>query len=202
MMPRALFAVAALVSSMVLPGCASDPVTRYYVLAASAPSPARAAEKPVSVVIRDVKLPHYLERSQIVTRGSENRLLMADYELWAGDLRQDMTRVLAENLARLLPSDRVVAAPHTMKLQPDVRLELEVLRFERDALGKVELSARWWITRGTDGTLLASPAATLSGAPLGSNAPYEAVVASMSAVYAELAREIARSIQARSITGS
>lgn len=202
MMSRALFAVAALVSSMALPGCASDPVTRYYVLAASAPLPARAAEKAVAVVIRDVKLPQYLERVQIVTRGSENRLLMADYELWAGELRQDMTRVLAENLARLLPSDRVVAAPHTLKLQPDVRLELEVLRFERDALGKVELSARWWITRGTDGTVLASQGATLSGPPLGSNAPYEAIVASMSAVYSELAREIARSIQARSATGS
>ena len=203
MMPRALFAVAALVSSVVsLSGCASDPVTRYYVLAASAPSAARAAEKPVAVVIRDVRLPQYLERSQIVTRGSESRLLMADYELWAGDLRQDMTRVLAENLARLLPSDRVVAAPHTLKLQPDVRLELEVLRFERDALGKVELSARWWITRGTDGALLASPGATLSGTPLGANASYDAVVASMSAVYAQLAQEIARSIHARGAAGS
>ncbi|MCX7158663.1 MAG: ABC-type transport auxiliary lipoprotein family protein, partial [Proteobacteria bacterium] len=110
--------------------------------------------------------------------------------------------VLAENLARLLPSDRVVAAPHTLKLQPDVRLELEVLRFERDALGKVELSARWWITRGTDGALLASPGATVSGTPLGANASYEAVVASMSAVYAQLAQEIARSIQARGSAGS
>jgi uncharacterized lipoprotein YmbA len=184
-----------------LAGCASDPVTRYYVLSAVAPAQAAGAS-PVSVVIKDVRLPQYLERVQIVTRGSENRLLMADYELWAGDLRQDMTRVLAENLTRLLATDRVVAAPHTLKLQPDVRVELEVLRFERDAGGKVELTARWWLTRGTDGALLASPGITLLGSPLAAGAPYEVVVASMSAVYAQLAQEIARGIQSRGAGGS
>jgi len=184
-----------------LSGCASDPVTRYYVLSAVAPAQAAGAN-PVSVVIKDVRLPQYLDRVQIVTRGSENRLLMADYELWAGELRQDMTRVLAENLARLLATDRIVAAPHTLKLQPDVRVELEVLRFERDAGGKVELAARWWLTRGADGVLLASPAITLVGAPLAAGAPYEMLVASMSAVYAQLAQEIARGIQSRGAGGS
>jgi uncharacterized lipoprotein YmbA len=201
MMPRALIAAAALA---MLSGCASDPVTRYYVLAATAPTAAAAmaGSRPVAVVIKDLRLPQYLERAQIVTRGGENRLLMADYELWAGDLRQDMTRVLTENLARLLASDRVVAAPHTLKLQPDVRVELEVLRFERDASGKVELAARWWLTRGMDGALLASPGVNLAGLPMAVNAPYEAVVASMSAVYAQLAQEIARSIQSRGEAGS
>jgi hypothetical protein len=127
---------------------------------------------------------------------------MADYELWAGDLHQDMTRVLAENLARLLASDSVVSAPHTLKLTPDVRVEVEVLRFERDAAGKVGLAARWWLTRGSDATLLASPSVTLAGAPLGATAPYEAVVASMSEVYGELAREIARSIRAKGAGGT
>lgn len=204
MMPRAHVAAAVLASSLaLLAGCASDPATRYYVLAATAPaSPQAPAAKAIAVVIKDVRLPQYLERAQIVTRGSDHRLLMADYELWAGDLHQDMTRVLAENLARLLASDRVVSAPHTLKLTPDVRVEVEVLRFERDAAGKVELAARWWLTRGSDATLLASPSVTLAGAPLGATAPYEAVVASMSEVYGELAREIARSIQAKGAGGS
>ncbi len=195
MTPRATLAATAAALAL-LTGCASDPVTRYYVLAPTASAPAAKAAE-VSVVIKDVRLPQYLERPQIVTRGSDYRLVMADYELWAGDLRQDMTRVLAENLARLLESDRVVAAPHMLKLQPDVRVEVEIQRFERDPGGKVELAARWWLTRGLDGALLASPATTLAGTPLPAGAPFEAVVASMSAVYGDLAREIARSIQAR-----
>jgi uncharacterized lipoprotein YmbA len=194
MTARASLAAAAATLAL-LSGCASDPATRYYVLAPTVPA---SAAKPaaVSVVIKDVRLPQYLERPQIVTRGGDYRLVLADYELWAGDLRQDMTRVLAENLARLLESDRVLAAPHTFKLQPDVRVEVEVLRFERDPGGKVELAARWWLTRGSDATLLAGKDALIAGTPLAAGAPFEAVVASMSAVYGELAREIARSIQA------
>ena len=196
MTPRAFLAVAA-AAAVLASGCASDPVTRYYVLAASAAAPASADAVGVAVVIKDVRLPQYLERPQIVTRGSDHRLLMADYELWAGDLRQDLTRVLAENLSRLLGSDRVVAAPHTLRVQPDVRVEVEIQRFERSAAGRVELAARWWLTRGSDGALLASPGVTIPGAPLAPGAPYEAVVASMSGVYGELAGEIARSIRAR-----
>ena len=40
-----------------LSGCASDPVTRYYVLSAVAPAQAAGAN-PVSVVIKDVRLPN------------------------------------------------------------------------------------------------------------------------------------------------
>jgi uncharacterized lipoprotein YmbA len=196
-------ALAAAATILLASACASDPVTRYYVLAPVAAVPALTANpKPVSVVIKDVRLPQYLERAQIVTRGSENRLLMADYELWAGDLRQDMLRVLSENLGRLLGTDRVVTAPHTLKSPPDVRVEVEVLRFERDPAGKVELAARWWLTRGSDGQLLASPAVTLSGAPLGAGVAYEAIVASMSSLYAQLAQEIARSVQSRGAGGA
>lgn len=186
---------------LLVTGCASDPVTRYYALVASAPASAPAA-KPLAVVIRDLRLPQYLERNQIVTRASDHRLVMADYDVWAGDLRQDMTRALTENLARLLGSDRVVAAPHTLRLQPDLRVEVEVQRFERDAGGKVQLAARWWLTRGSDGALLASPAITLAGTPVAAAAGYEAVVASMGSVYAELAQEIARSIRAQGAGGS
>jgi uncharacterized lipoprotein YmbA len=186
---------------LLVAGCASDPVTRYYALVPTAPAAALAA-KPVAVVIRDLRLPQYLERTQIVTRASDHRLVMADYDLWAGDLRQDMTRALTENLSRLLGSDRVVAAPHTLRLQPDVRVEVEVQRFERDAGGKVQLAARWWLTRGSDGALMASPAITLAGDPVAATAGFEAVVASMGAVYGELAREIARSIRAQGAGGS
>ncbi len=191
-------AAACVAAALLLAGCASDPVTRYYLLAPAAQPQAGAAKgEGPSVVVREVQLPQYLERTQIVTRGSDHRVLMADYDLWAGDLRQDMTRVLAENLSRLLGSDRVVAAPHTLRQPPDVRVEVEVQRFERVAGGTVELAARWRLTRGSDGALLAGQAVALAGAPLANDANYEAVVASMSAVYAELARAIARGIPAR-----
>lgn len=208
MTPRAPL-IAAVASLALLCGCSSAPATRYYVLSPTAQMPAHRAQAlvdreaaAVAVVIKDVRLPQYLDRSQIVTRGSDHRLQIAEYEQWAGNLREDMTRVLAENLGRLLESDRVVAAPHNLRLQPDYRVEVEVLRFEREPGGRVGLSARWWLTRGSDASLLASPAETLFGAPLGEGASFEAMVASMSAVYGELAQAIARGIRARSAGGS
>ncbi|MGQ0652024.1 MAG: PqiC family protein, partial [Betaproteobacteria bacterium] len=121
---------------------------------------------------------------------------VSDHEQWGGNLRQDMTRVLAENLGRLLGSDRVVAAPHAVRTQPDFRVDVEVMRFERAPDGRVRLVARWWLSRG-DGTLLASPSAELAGGAPGEAGSFDALVASMSAVYNELAVAIAQAIRAR-----
>jgi hypothetical protein len=112
-----------------------------------------------------------------------------------------MIRILAENLGRLLPNDRVIAAPHPVPLQPDYRLALEVQRFERDADGRVQLTARWWLTRGADLAPLASPAATFTGGAIGDSS-VDALVQSMSTVYGELAQAIARSLPPREAAGS
>lgn len=203
MMPRAR-RIAATAMAAVLCGCSSTPVTRSYVLSATVAAPAVAGTSaaPVTVVIRNLALPQYLDRSQIVIRGGGHRIQIVENELWAGNLRQDMTRVLVENLGKLLASDRVVAAPYSVLLQPDYRVEVEVLRFERGSDARVALVARWWLTRGSDGMLLASPSETFFGSPLVADAPYEALVASMSAVYGELAQAIARGIRAAGTGGA
>jgi uncharacterized lipoprotein YmbA len=185
-----------LLLTFVLAGCgSSSSPTRYYVLTpleAAAP----AEKRDIAVLVSGVRLPQYLDRPQIVTRGGDNRLQVSDHEQWAGNLRQDMTRVLAENLGRLLGSERVVAAPHTVRAQPDFRVDVEVLRFERAPDGRVRLAAKWWLSRG-DGTVLASPSAEVAGSALGEAGSFDALVASMSAVYNELAMTIAQAIRAR-----
>lgn len=196
-------------ASLVLPaGCSSGPATRLYTLAAvaeappaGAKDPAPGAARPVTLVISDLRLPQYLDRPQIVTRGSDNRLRITEHQQWGGNLRDDMTRVLTENLGRQLPGDRVLAAPTHIALQPDYRIEVEVRRFEREANGPVKLAARWWISRGSDGVLLASPEASFTGPSVDADA-YEALVGSMSAVFGDLAQAIAHSIRARAAGGS
>lgn len=201
--PALLFFITA--AALLLGGCGSTPATRYYLIAPTAAAPAPAAATPVSVVVRDVRLPAYLDRQQIVTRGSEHRLQVADHDKWASDLRQDLMRVLAENLGRLLASDRVIAAPHRLRQPPDYRVDVEVLRFERGPEGRVELAARWSLARGDDGTVLAERmvflAETLAGAPLGDAASFEALVAAMSRVYGEMAQPIADLIRTQGAGG-
>jgi uncharacterized protein len=187
---------AILLFAVALTGCGSSSApTRYYVLTPLA-SAAPADKRDVAVVVSGVRLPQYLDRPQMVTRGGDNRLQVADFDQWGGNLRQDMTRVLAENLGRLLGSDRVVTAPHALRAAPDFRVEVEVLRFERAPDGRVRLAAKWWLSRG-DGSLLASPGAELAGDTLSETGGTDALVASMSAVYNELAVAIAQAIRAR-----
>ena len=101
---------------------------------------------------------------------------------------------MAENLSLLLGSDAVVAAPHALRMRPDYRVEIEVLRFERAGDARVHLAAKWWLQRGADGSPLASPTTALASEPLPEAASVELTVAAMSGVYGELSRVIAQAV--------
>lgn len=205
--------VSALVVGSLLGGCITPgPATRFYLLTPAAEAvpaqtlrqasaPDRAAQ-PLTVVITDIRLPMYLDRPQIVTRDSNNRLEFSEIDQWGGHLREDLGRVLAINLGRVLAGDRVVAAPHAATVPPDYRVEVDILAFERQPGGRVTLSAQWSITRGSDGKLHAGSAGIFSGEALGDSAAYDKLVGSMSAVYGELARAIARGIRPHTAAGS
>ncbi|MBK7685649.1 MAG: membrane integrity-associated transporter subunit PqiC [Rhodocyclaceae bacterium] len=193
---RSLLALALLA----LTACSSTPTTHFYVLSGmshvQSASPQNA--KQVSVVIREVRLPQYLERPQIITRGGDNRIQLADDAQWAGNLQQDMTRVLTENLGQLLNSELVFSAPHNGPIKPDFRVDVEILRFEQGVDGRVTLSARWWLIRGGDNALVEAPSITLNGSAIGERSR-DALVASMSKLYGELAQLIAHSINKNSV---
>lgn len=194
-MPRFAIAVVALVLAMPLAtGCASSPPVRFYVLTPLAGTAPAARTPGPGVVVAAVRLPEYLERPQLVTRSGDNRLHLEEYHQWGGNLAKDLTRVMAENLSLLLASDAVVAAPHTLRMRPDYRVEIEVLRFERAGDARVHLAAKWWLQRGPDGTPLASPTTVLASEPLPEGASAELTVASMSGLYGELSRAIAQAI--------
>jgi len=204
MRARSPLVAAAIGSLALLAACSSAPATRLYTLAAVAEVPAakpQPAGKPLTLVVTDVRLPQYLDRSQIVTRGGDHRLRIAEFDQWGGNLRDEMMRVLAENLGRLLPGSRVIAAPSPVPLQPDYRLALDLHRFELDADGRVRLAGRWWLTRGSDGAAVAAEDVSFAGAAVGSSS-YDAVVGAMSAVYGELARSVARGLPAPEARGS
>jgi uncharacterized lipoprotein YmbA len=190
----AIAAAAAALAVALAAGCASVPPTRFYVVTPLAvPGPVTRAPGP-GVVVAAVRLPEYLERPQLVTRSGDNRLQMEEFHQWGGNLAKDLTRVMAENLSLLLGSDAVVAAPHTLRMRPDFRIEVEVLRFERAGDGRVHLTAKWWLQRGADGSPLASPTTTLASEPLPEEASAELTVAAMSGVYGELSRVIAQAV--------
>lgn len=195
MMRKIRSAFASLIAILCLAGClGSAPSTRMYQLESVANrAGAEVPAKQVTIIVREIGLPKYLDRPQIVTRDAGHRIQLAEFDHWAGDLREDLTHILAENLGRLLRSERVFASPLNVAIQPDFRLNVEILRFERDAGGRVQLVARWYLSQSNGANVLASHEATFSGAVVAEG--YPELIAVMSAVYGDLARAIADTVR-------
>lgn len=187
----------AAVAALLLGGCLPQgPATRFYLLTPEVAAPAgEPTVKPLTVLIREVRVPRYLDRREIVTRDEGNGLEVAETEHWGGDFRDDLARVLAVNLGRLLPGARVLVAPYPASGTPDRRIEVDIRAFERQPGGRVGLSAQWWIVRGGDGAPLTSGDRSFGGAPLAA-ADTDGIVRAMSALYGELAQAIARDLRA------
>jgi uncharacterized lipoprotein YmbA len=166
-------------------------VPREYVLVAMDAPAAHAAPLDVTVAIGPVELPGYLQRPQIVTRESGNRLASSDRNRWGESLEEGVTRVLAEDVALLVPTDRVVAFPWRGTARSDYRVPVLVERFERDPDGVVRLVARWAIVHRDEPPR--ARRSSLSERVEGSD-PADTVDA-MSRTVARLAREIAAEIR-------
>ena len=98
-MARKRFLEMAMVLAMLLlAACGTSEPSRLYTLSAlpdrsEGAAVARAATPAVGV--GPVTLPQYLDRPQIVERTGPNRLEIAEFDRWAGDLKKNLEQVLA-----------------------------------------------------------------------------------------------------------
>jgi len=174
-----------------LTSCAgsADP-TRFYVLgpvAMQAPTRPASGGPDLRVGIRSVELPRYLERPQIVTRASANRLELAEFHQWGAPLRLTVPTLLAENLVRLLPSEQVQVFPWARAFAPDAQVLVEVSRLEGSIGGESVLAARWRIL-GRTGDEIGGGTSSFTEA---SGGDYESLVAAQSRLFGSLSRDIA-----------
>jgi uncharacterized protein len=180
-------------------GCVSsgDP-TRFYVLNPMDPGPTvlkgEPSKAPLSLEISALRLPQYLERPQIVTRASPSRLDLAEFHQWGGNLRKDMLRVMAKNLSQFLATPHISISPHSPQVPPDFRLEMEVMKFERDPGGKVRLSIQWSLTAARDAKLLSAQITELESPSVTLGPDMEPTVTAMGLLWGELSRIIAEAV--------
>lgn len=172
-------------------GCAGSPPTRFYVLTpvvgtetSHSPMPSKTG---IAVGIRRVALPNYLDRPQIVTRSGPNMLDLAEFDRWAAPLGDTFPRMLAENLAIVIPTDRVTVFPWPKSAEPDYEVTVEVTQFEGRLGDDCSLVARWSIFGGENKTLLTTGKSNLRE-PAGGN--YETLVATKSRLIGALSRDI------------
>lgn len=180
-----------------LSGCigGASPGIKFYILNPVDGQPLQGAEADVThVEVTAVRLPQYLERPQIVTRTDDNRIDLSEYNQWGGNLRKNMTRTLSINLSRLLNTSNITVIPYRGIAKPDYRIEIDVLKFEKDHDQKVRLSAHWRITSGTAEEIIATRISELESAAVDGTANYESTVKAMTELYGKLSEIIAKTI--------
>src|SRR5918999_6548000 len=127
-------------------GCASQP-SRFYLLSAlpgtEMSTPVASGQPGLTIGVGPVVLPRYLDRPQIATRTSAYELKLAEFERWAEPLDTNFTRVVAENLAALIPSARVTPFPWPRATPPDYQALVEVTHFLSHMGGESLLIADW-----------------------------------------------------------
>jgi uncharacterized lipoprotein YmbA len=184
------------VVTLLLTGCLGPGTTRstrLFVLNASvSPAATNGGTTDLRLGIGRIVLPEFLNRPQIVTRPSANRLSMADFSQWAEPLEKGIPRVLSENLVRLMGTDQVFVYPWPTQMQIDLMLEIAITRFEGDADGAVSLGARWRLVRPDGSEVFALQGS--SYADSAADRSSEELVAAMSRTLASLSRDIAAAI--------
>jgi len=194
---KPLTVIVSLVGLFLLASCGSSTPSRFYVLTPLAAGKPTHAPDGLAIGVGPVVIPQYLDRPQLVTRSSDNRLDVGETDQWGGRLNDNVTRVLAENLSGLLQTDRVSIYPWTDATAVGLQVTADIVEFERNAGGAVTLSAFWNITDVANAKIVATRRSTIvKNVETKGTESYDATVAAMSAALADLSQEIAAQIKA------
>ena len=179
-------------------GCASSPASRFYTLSSlSGPVKAKAEQslsQGPTIGVGPIRFPDYLDRPGIVTRSSGNTIEIAEFDLWAGSLKDDFIRVLAEDLSILLETEKMVLYPYIGVVPIDFRIGMNLNRFEGAPGDRVVLGATWVVLQGPDKKEGIVQKSEITEPVSGSD--YQSLVAAQSRAVEKLGREIAKAIQA------
>jgi len=181
---------------MGLAGClGTSPRPVYYTLSpieSPASSQLVGASDRLTVGIGPIKFPDELNRSSIVTRSGRNRLEVNEFHRWGGSLEKNVTRVIEENLALLLKTDRVMARPWERYFQPDIRIALDFRQFDGRLGEYATINATWMLISPEEDAPLIVRRTIIQETARGDG--YDALVDAQSRALAGLCRAIARGL--------
>ena len=187
-------AVVVIVLASTLAACGSSPTVKFYTLSPSGASAAGGGSE-LSVAVGPATLPPALDRKQIVTRASDTQITVDEFNVWSAPLDFEFLRVLGDNIATGLDSDRIVVYPREAQFPVDYRVLLDVMQFD-GALGhSVVLRARWTIV-GPGNAAAAIGTFETTQSVRGSDQSYDALVAAHSAAIGELGAAITAKLEA------
>ena len=196
MIMRLRYIATGIAALALLAGCASSHPSRFYLLhplAASEP----AGQKPpgqssLALGIGPVLVPKYLDRPQIAVRVSDNEIYLSEFHRWAEPLENNLTRVVAENLALLLGTDRIEIFPWKSSSPIDYQVRVMIARFDGKPGDQAVLKARWTVFSKRGEAPVVDTMTTITEQV--ESRKYEALVRAQNSALDRLCREIAAAI--------
>ena len=135
-----------LLASVLLAACGTTPAPIYYTLVDHQVASVAARGMTPSVAIVQTKLPELIDRPQLVIRNGGNRLQLSEQRRWAEPLRNEIPRVLADDLGRLLDSSRVAAlSVDAQRFAADFRVQLDVQRLDAVEGQGADIDVMWFL---------------------------------------------------------
>jgi uncharacterized protein len=193
--PVLLLAIALLIAAG---GCSllapqPDP-TRFYLLTSieDPASPAAGSGKEIAIGLGPIHFPEYLDRPEVVIRTSANQIKLSSIDRWAEPVKSGFRRVLADNLGRLLRTERILSFPWYRKARIDYQVHASVQRFDADPQGTAVLVVRWGV-KDRDGKI-DSEVRESRYESRGSSTDPGADAGSLSQVLGDFSRDVAKAL--------
>jgi uncharacterized lipoprotein YmbA len=185
-----------LVPALLLAGCIGTPTkpSEFYVLNTYPGTPVSdaLAEDSVSLGLGPLTLPEIYDRPQIVTRGEANRINLAEFDRWGGELNKELARALAGNLMTRLNTDRIVSYPWSSRYKPDFQVTVRLFRFDGVLGNSANLEGIWRVLDADKGCELATDRFSIVEETDGPG--YPALVSAMSRGVATLSQSLAEQV--------
>jgi uncharacterized protein len=129
--------------SVLIAGCASSTPSRFYTLSTTA-APGTKPQADYSVSVGPVTVPAVVDRQQMAIKTGSNQVFLDENERWASPLKDNITRVVADDLSELLGTSQVTLYPQSPAIGASYRVIIDILRFEME-LGKAATLDALWI---------------------------------------------------------
>ena len=151
--------------------------------------PARVGPR---VGILPITLPGYLQRPQMVVRRAESvDILREDYHRWGEELGQGVARVLSDAMTNNLADVQGLAMPLRGGAPVDMRMQVDVRRFEGSPGGKAFLEVVWTVQKEGKAVREGYFMSSRDAGP-----DIAALVEAQSALLVELSDELAQGVKA------
>jgi uncharacterized lipoprotein YmbA len=179
------------VMAIVLAGCASSSPSHFYTLSSSG-HPAGMPQTDCYVSVGPISVPSVVDRPQIVVRTGPNQVFIDEFERWASPLKEDILRVVAENLVSALGTSQVTVFSQSTAADASYRVLIDILRFESEPDRAATLDALWTVNSRKAGESRRTRT-TITEPTRGSG--YAEVIAAHSRALGRLSDEIALTIR-------